>query len=218
MTALKPKLPADAQNRQCHHKVLPHFPGRRRQLKCTLSMHPTSTEGTQNSLTREGGCLGGLAHGPYDHYLGKITIKHCLAMGKSIGKVCSVTLYTEVHHIFAFLRVTSKSLPQTASDLHLPFFLCGESCPSPSAQDSGLWSPSRPPRKTEFIPSSALLLPLQGQRGSSEVHTAFKKQHQTGDTSRSDGSSLSREILRYVSSPLDVTKSYLPCHVPPSSL
>lgn len=138
MTALKPKLPADAQNRQCHHKVLPHFPGRRRQLKCTLSMHPTSTEGTQNSLTREGGCLGGLAHGPYDHYLGKITIKHCLAMGKSIGKVRSVTLYTEVHHIFAFLRVTSKSLPQTASDLHLPFFLCGESCPSPSAQDSGL--------------------------------------------------------------------------------
>lgn len=71
-------------------------------------------------MTREGGCLGGLAHGPYDHYLGKITVKHCLAMGRIIGRVCSVTFYTEVHHNFAFLRVTSKPLPQTASDLHLP--------------------------------------------------------------------------------------------------
>lgn len=105
-----------------------------------------------------------------------------------------------------------------ASGLHLPSFLCGEACPVPSAQDWDLWSSSRPPSMTEFIPSSALLLPLQGQWGSSEGHTAFKQQRQTWDVSRSDGSLLPSEILLYFSLSLDVTKSYLPCHVLPSPI
>ena len=101
MTAPNPKLSAQAQNRQSHRKVLPQFPGRRRQLRCTNTQYaPSSNYGYAELMEKGRGPFRWAATWTMPPLLGRDHNKALLGLGKSYRKsMLSCSLHRISSHL-----------------------------------------------------------------------------------------------------------------------